>query len=34
MSERMGIGVLCYGQPDEVAQNVATEREHCRLDYK
>lgn len=33
MSERIGIGVLCYGKADEVARNVASVREHCRLDY-
>ena len=28
MSERIGIGILCYGQPDEVARHVASVREH------
>ena len=33
MSERIGIGVLCYGNAGEVARNVASVRDHCRLDY-
>ena len=33
MSERIGIGVLCYGNAGEIARNVASVRDHCRLDY-
>ena len=33
MSERVGIGVLCYGNGGEIARNVATVRAHCHLDY-
>jgi len=33
MSERIGIGILCYYGADEVARNVASVREHCKQDY-
>jgi GT2 family glycosyltransferase len=33
MSERIGIGIICYYKPDEIARHVASVREHCRGDY-
>ena len=33
MSERMGIGVICYYSVAEVVASVASVREHCRADY-
>lgn len=34
MSERIGIGIVCFYRPDEIARHVATVREHCTLDYQ
>jgi GT2 family glycosyltransferase len=33
MSERIGIGIICFYGADEVARNVASVREHCQMDY-
>jgi len=34
MSERLGIGILCFYKADEVARAVASVKKHCKADYR